>query len=87
MSGKMKSLYVIYKKHGREAFLEAAKDYSCHVGTTIEDTLAEMESRWYDSSHRMTEAEKMVEDYNNGLTSLGEQSIACVDMGLPTMKM
>ena len=46
MKGKMKSLYGIYKKHGREAFLDAAKSYSAHVRDTIEDTLAEMESRW-----------------------------------------
>jgi hypothetical protein len=39
-----------------------------------------MESRWYDSAHTMTEAEKMVEDYNNG-TLLGPHSFACVDMG------
>lgn len=26
-----------------------------------------MESRWYDSAHTMTEAEKMVNDYNNGI--------------------
>ena len=45
MKGKMKSLYGIYKKHGREAFLDAAKSYSVHVSDTIEDTLSEMESR------------------------------------------
>lgn len=65
--GKMKSVYGIYKKHGREAFLDAAEYYSCHVNpNSIEKTIDEMESRWYDRSHTMTEAEKMVEDYNNG---------------------
>ena len=46
---KMRTLYGIYKKHGRDAFLDAAKDYSAHVRDTVEDTLAEMESRWYDA--------------------------------------
>ena len=64
MKGKMRTLYGIYKKHGRDAFLDAAKDYSAHVRDTVEDTLAEMESRWYDG-HTMTEAEKMVDDYNS----------------------
>lgn len=75
MKGKMKSLYGIYKKHGREAFLNAAKDYSAHVGDTIEDTLSEMESRWYDEDQTMTEAEKMIDDYNNGCTVLNEQEM------------
>ncbi len=87
MKGKMKSLYGIYKKHGREAFLEAAKDYSAHVGDTIEDTLAEMESRWYDGSHTMTEADKMINDYNNGLTSLNNQGQPVLGVGQPQMRM
>lgn len=87
MKGKMKSLYGIYKKHGREAFLHAAKDYSAHVSDTIEDTLAEMESRWYDSGQTMTEAEKMIDDYNNGLTVLNEQQYSAVNMAQPQMKM
>ena len=62
----MKTLYGLYKRLGRDAFLEAAKFYSNHVEDTVEATLAEMESRWYDASHTLTEAEKMVEDYNNG---------------------
>ena len=41
-----------------------------------------MESRWYDSSHTLTEAEKMVEDYNNGLTVLNDQSLAATDTGI-----
>lgn len=36
---------------------------------------------WYDATHRQTEAEKMVEDYNNGLTVLNDASLACVDTG------
>ena len=65
--GKMKTLHGLYKKIGRDAFLEAAKCYSDHVQDTIDATLSEMESRWYDSAHTMTEAEKMVDDYNNGI--------------------
>ena len=87
MKGKMKSLYGIYKKHGREAFLDAAKSYSVHVSDTIEDTLSAMESRWYDGSQTMTEAEKMIDDYNNGLTPLNEQEHPSVDMVQPQMKM
>ena len=64
--GKMKTLQGLYKKIGREAFLEAAKCYSNNVQDTVDATLSEMESRWYDSAHTMTEAEKMVADYNNG---------------------
>lgn len=62
----MKTLYGLYKRLGRDAFLEAARFYSNNVGETVESTLSEMESRWYDASHTLTEAEKMVEDYNNG---------------------
>ena len=87
MKGKMKSLYGIYKKHGREAFLDAAKGYSAYVSDTIEDTLSEMESQWYDGSQTMTEAEKMIDDYNNGLTPLNEQEYSSVDMAQPQMKL
>ncbi len=79
--GKMKTLHGLYKKVGRDAFLEAAKSYSDHVCDTIEATLSEMESRWYDSAHTMTEAEKMVEDYNNGVSPLNSYSLASVDTG------
>ena len=73
--GKMKTLFGLYKKVGRDAFLEAATYYSDHVCATVDAT------RWYDSAHTMTEAEKMVEDYNNGLTILNEnQSFAAIDM-------
>ena len=65
--GKMKTLHGLYKKIGREAFLEAAKCYSNYVQDTVDATLSEMESRWYDQAHTMTEAEKMVADYNNGI--------------------
>ena len=64
--GKMKTLYGLYKKLGRDLFLQTAQNYSDHVCETIEDTLAEMESRWFDSSETITEADKMIEDYNNG---------------------
>lgn len=66
MHGKIKSIYGIYKKHGREEFLEVAKCYSSHVKNSIDKTISEMESRFYDSSETLTEAEKMVLDYNNG---------------------
>jgi hypothetical protein len=78
--GKMKTLHGLYKRMSREAFLETARYYSNHVHGSIETTVGEMESRWYDSAHTMTEAEKMVEDYNNG-TLLGPHSLACVDVG------
>ena len=78
--GKMKTLHGLYKRMGREAFLETARYYSNHVHGSIETTVGEMESRWYDSAHTMTEAEKMVEDYNNG-TLLGPHSLSCVDVG------
>ena len=78
--GKMKSVYGIYKKHGRDQFLDAAGYYSCHVHPeSIDKTIDEMESRWYDATHRQTEAEKMVEDYNNGLTVLNDASLAYAD--------
>lgn len=55
MSGKIKSIHGIYKKHGREAFLEAAAYYSDHVNpNSIDKTIDEMESRWYDATHRQT---------------------------------
>ena len=70
----MKSVYGIYKKHGREEFLSAAEHYSDHVNpNSVEKTVSEMESRWYDETETLTEAEKMVEDYNKGLTILNEQ--------------
>ncbi len=74
----MKSIHGIYKKHGREEFLEAAKLYSDAVNPfSIDKTIDAMESRWYDATHRQTEAEKMVEDYNNGQTILNEQTSVC----------
>lgn len=82
MAGKIKSIHGIYKKHGREAFLEAAAYYSDHVNpNSIDKTIDEMESRWYDATHRQTEAEKMVEDYNNGQTILNDPDLACTDNG------
>ena len=82
--GKMKTLHGLYKRMGREAFLEAARCYSNHVHGSIDTTVGEMESRWYDSAHTITEAEKMVEDYNNG-TLLGPHNFACVDLGQADM--
>ena len=45
----------------------------------MDKTIDEMESRWYDSTHHQTEAEKMVQDYNNGLTILNDPSLAYTD--------
>lgn len=82
MKGKMKTIHGIYKKHGREEFLEAAKCYSNHVNeNSIDKTIDEMESRWYDSSQTITEADKMVDDYNNGICTLSE-SCSLTDVGM-----
>lgn len=84
--GKMRTLHGLYKRLGRDAFLEAAKHYSNHVRDTVEATLAEMESRWYDATHTMTEAEKMVADYNDGLLPLAQnEPISAPDMGQADM--
>ena len=66
MSGKVKSLHGVYKALGRDAFLAAAKMYSTHVQKTVEATLSQMESHWYDTEKTVTEAEEMVNDYNFG---------------------
>lgn len=87
MHSKMKSIHGIYKKHGREQFLEAAEVYSDAVNPfSIDKTIDAMESRWYDERHTMTEAEKMVADYNNGLTMLNESSDSDQE-ARPTMSM
>ena len=66
MSGKVKSLHGVYKALGRDAFLAAAKMYSDHVQKTVEATLAEMESHWYGAEKTMTEADRMVSDFQIG---------------------
>ena len=76
MSGKVKSLYGVYKAMGRDAFLEAAKSYSGHVQNTVEATLAEMESRWYDAGQTMTEADKMVDDFRKGQIEWNKEDIS-----------
>lgn len=79
---KMKTLEGIARKHGRNAFLEAAKYYSCHVKDTVADTIYEMESRWYDRRNQITEAQAMIRDYNNCDCILTmPPSYAVVDMG------
>lgn len=84
--GKMKTLHGLYKRLGRDAFLEAVKHYSNHVRDTVEATLAEMESRWYDAAHTVTEAEKMVADYNDGLLPLVQnEPLSTPDMGQADM--
>lgn len=81
MHGKMKTIYGIYKKHGREEFLKAAEFYSDHVNPdSIDKTIDAMESHWYDETCTLTEAEKMVEDYNSGLTILNDGDISHTDV-------
>lgn len=78
--GKMKSLHGLYKTLGRDRFLELARYYSNHVRDTVEGTLDEMERRWYDAAHTMTEAEKMVDDYNKGLLPGQRDTFSSADM-------
>lgn len=66
MSRKVKSLHGVYKALGRDAFLAAAKVYSEHVQKTVEATLLEMEGHWYDAAKTITEADKMVSDFQKG---------------------
>ena len=56
--------------------------YSEHEADTIEDTISEMESRWYDEGHTMTEADKMVEDYNRG-----ESPLLCEELSEPQISL
>lgn len=73
---KVQSIYGIYKKHGREAFLSAAEHYTDNVNwNSVEKTISNMESTWYSEKHNLTEAEKMVKDYNNGLTILNNSNV------------
>ena len=73
---KIQSVYGIYKKHGREAFLSAAENYSDNVNwNSVEKTISNMESTWYSDKHNLTEAEKMVKDYINGLTILNKSNV------------
>ncbi len=83
--GKMKTLHGLYKTLGRDLFLELAKNYSNNVHDTIDATLWEMESRWYDKDHTITEAEKMVADYNKGM--LAGYDCEVVPAAQNTMKM
>lgn len=66
MSGKVKSLHGVYKALGRDAFLAAAKVYSNHVQKTVDATLSQMESHWYDTAKTITEADRMVSDFQMG---------------------
>lgn len=84
---KIQSVYGIYKKHGREAFLSAAEHYSDNVNwNSVEKTISNMESTWYSNKHNMTEAEKMVKDYINGLTILNDNNSETLNTA-PTMSM
>lgn len=66
---KIQSVYGIYKKHGREAFLSAAEHYSDNVDwNSVEKTVSNMESTWYSDKHNLTEAEKMVKDMDTLFT-------------------
>ena len=84
-NGKMKTLQGLYRVLGREVFLDAAKNYSDNVHDCIDQTLDEMESRWYDDTQTMTEAEKMISDYNKGM--LVGYDISDVQMTENTMSM
>lgn len=84
-NGKMKTLHGLYKTLGRDLFLELAKNYSDHVHDTIDATLDEMECRWFDAAHTLTEADKMVEDYNRG--RLLGYDIGVTVTAAPAMKM
>lgn len=66
MSGKVKSLHGVYKALGRDVFLAAAKIYSDHVQKSVDATLSEMECHWYDTDETITEADKMISDYQKG---------------------
>lgn len=66
MSRKVKSLYGVYKALGRDAFLAAAQLYTGHVQETVEATLLQMESNWYNEEKGVTEADEMVKDYQSG---------------------
>ena len=66
-NGKMKTLQGLYRVLGRDVFLAVARNYSDNVRDCIDQTLDEMESRWFDDAQTMTEAEKMVSDYNRGM--------------------
>lgn len=66
MSRKVKSLYGVYKALGRDAFLAAAKAYSGYVQKTVDETISQMESHWYNYEETITEADKMVSDFREG---------------------
>ena len=73
MPGKMKTAYGVYKKIGKEAFLQAAKRYIQDVdASSIDKALSSLESRWYDPQRNITIADKMVWDYNHGKLSLSD---------------
>lgn len=73
MPGKMKTAYGVYKKIGREAFLQAARRYIQDVdASSIDKALSSLESRWYDPQNNMTFADKMVWDYNHGKLPLSD---------------
>lgn len=82
MSGKVKSLHGVYKALGRDAFLAAARMYSDHVQKSVDATLSEMESRWFDADETITEADKMVRDYQKGyLTRESAEEMLCAAQG------
>lgn len=74
MKGKVKTLEGILRKYGKEQFLECCRYYSCHVREHCNNTIDEMESRWYDRKQQITEADKMIMDYNNYNTILNAKT-------------
>ena len=73
MIGKMRTGYGIYKKHGRETFLEAARIYVPELHShSMDAVISDLESKWYNEDMQMTLGDKMVWDYNHGYGPLHE---------------
>ena len=64
--GKMKKLCGLYKKLGRDGFLEAKKQPSNHAYDTVETAIDDTKSRWFDEDHAPIEAKIMILDCNSG---------------------
>ena len=64
--GKMKKLCGLYKKLGRDGFLEAKKQPSNHAYDTVETAIDDTKSRWFGEDHTLTEADLIVRDCNSG---------------------
>ena len=69
MSGKVKDLHGVYKALGRDAFLFAALNYTNIEPLSVDKTLLHMEGTWEDEALEITEADRMVSDYQLGYIS------------------